>query len=108
MHIWKFITVLGLTGTTLAVPNAIPEPQSAKKCSVYLTLTSTITIAPTITIPVAITAIDRTVNCGACVLILRTKTIRTTIQRVPAGRAIRTVLRRSTATIRQPVCRTQA
>ncbi|KAF3273461.1 hypothetical protein TWF970_009118 [Orbilia oligospora] len=106
MQLLKFITLLGLTGTTLAVPNAFPEPQRGRQCTTYSTMTQTITIAPIVTVPVAIVAIKRTVNCGSCVLEVRTRVIRRTVQRVPNGRAVRTVVQRSTATTYQPVCRT--
>ncbi|KAF3168615.1 hypothetical protein EYR41_006382 [Orbilia oligospora] len=106
MQLLKFVTLLGLTGTALAVPNAFPEPQRGRQCTTYSTMTQTITIAPTVTVPVAIVAIKRTVNCGSCVLEVRTRVIRKTAQRVRNGRAVKTVVRRSTATTYQPVCRT--
>ncbi|KAF3159974.1 hypothetical protein TWF106_005981 [Orbilia oligospora] len=106
MQLLKFVTLLGLTGMALAVPNALPEPQRGRQCITYSTMTQTITIAPTVTVPVAIVAVKRTINCGSCVLEVRTRVITRTAQRVPKGRAVRTVVRRSTATTYQPVCRT--
>ncbi|KAK6517684.1 hypothetical protein TWF506_004866 [Arthrobotrys conoides] len=108
MQLLKYITLLGLTGTALASPNPIPEPQRGRQCTTYSTVYQTITIAPTVTVPVEIVAKSRTVDCGKCVLELRTRVIRRTAQRVFPGRAIRTVIRMSTATTYHPVCRTQA
>ncbi|RVD85922.1 uncharacterized protein DFL_004223 [Arthrobotrys flagrans] len=109
MQLLKFVTLLGLTGTALALPNANPEPQRVRQCTTYFTLTRTVTIAPTVTIPAAIVAKSTTINCGTCVLHVRTRVITSRNFRASHNRGgVKTVIRKSTATSYHPVCRTQA
>ncbi|KAK6358616.1 hypothetical protein TWF730_007941 [Orbilia blumenaviensis] len=106
MQLLNILTFLGMAGAALAVPN--PEPQNARQCTTYSNVFRTVTIAPTITIPVAIVAIDRTVDCGRCnVVVVRTRVATIISRRVPPGQKVKTVIRKSTATTYHPVCRTQ-
>ncbi|KAK6348551.1 hypothetical protein TWF718_006339 [Orbilia javanica] len=105
MQLLKFITLLGLTGTVLAAPHPNPEPQRAAACTTYVTLTNTVTIAPTVTIPAMIVAVERTVSCGSCELVTRTVLTTTTVQKLVAGVKQRTAVRKTTSTITLPVCK---